>query len=182
VIKLFIALTLFFTPSWQAVDPPWQAASAFPATGEVTYYAPGLMEWVYELRIVRGEVPVCDPPQCAGYAATLRPGDLGRLVWLRPLGRPAEGPFLVVDYAAEKDFERLRARGLVAEVDFKTAQRWGMRGTLHDVQVLTESPNTERIVLPLMGMAGTVEVAPAPAPPRRQATRLWLPLTLHDAP
>ena len=132
-----LALSLLFSPISEVEDPPWYTSSEFPIAGEATYYAPGLMRWVYEYRIRRGHVPVCDPPQCVGYVATLRPGDLGRKVWLKPPGRPAEGPFLVVDYAAHKDFERLQARGLVAEVDYETALRWG-----------TEAPNLSAHRLP----------------------------------
>lgn len=178
---LILVWSLLFRPPPQPIDPPWYAASRLPARGEVTYYAPGLMRWVYELRIRLGQVPVCDPPRCVGYVATLRPGDLGRLVWLQPPGRPPEGPFLVVDYAAKKDFARLQQRGLVAEVDYETAQRWGMRLPLHDVLVLGESPLRQHTHLPLVSVGESNGARPA-ASIFSPAKRLWLPLLLHRSP
>jgi hypothetical protein len=46
------------------------------------------------------------------------------------------GPYLVVDCAADKDRERLRRRGLVAEVDYATAAQFGMlAGPLEGVKL-----------------------------------------------
>ncbi len=168
-----LALSLLFSPISEVEDPPWYTSSEFPIAGEATYYAPGLMRWVYEYRIRQEQVPVCDPPKCVGYVATLRPGDLGRTVWLKPPGRFAEGPFLVVDYAAAADFERLHQRGLVIEVDYETAQRWDMQGPVQNVQVLPESPYTERVNLPLVS---TGRERPPTSAPRQANTHLWLPL------
>lgn len=184
MLVLFLLLSAVFSPGWQAIDPPWYTASRLPVTGEVTFYAPGVMEWAYEYRLRLNQVPVCDPPQCAGYVATLRPGDLGRTVWLKPAGQPAEGPFLVVDYAARKDFERLANRGLVAEVDFATAQRWGMSGPLHDVLILAESPYTERLHLPLVVASGNAAAQPPQTTTHSHSSsgRLWLPAIMHGTP
>lgn len=146
-----LALNLLFSPLAQTIDPPWYAATRLPARGEVTFYAPGVMETVYHLRLERAQVPYCDRPACVGYIATLRPGDLGRKVWLDVPGIGVEGPFLVVDYAAARDFERLRRRGLIAEVDNVTARRWGMTRPTYDVIMLAEGPQVmHRQLLPLM--------------------------------
>ena len=112
------------------------------------------MERVYHRRLELAQVPYCDKPACVGYVATLRPGDLGRKVWLAAPGRPVDGPFLVVDYASAKDFERLRQRGLVAEVDYATAQRWRMSGPVQGVVMLAQPPAIRRITLPLVEVGG----------------------------
>lgn len=177
---LSLLLSLLLLASAPAADAPWEEATPLPARGQVTFYAPGLMEWVYEYRLQRGQVPVCDPPACVGYVATLRPGDLGRRVWLKPAGRPAEGPFLVVDYAARRHFDALVARGLVAEVDYATAQRWEMRGPLNDVVVLPASPYTHRLFVPLAS-AGR-RAASTDEDDQRQPHRLWLPAVQRNAP
>lgn len=180
VILLLLSLSLLFAPPLQPANPPWEAATDLPVRGQVTYYAPGLMEWVYEYRLRLDQVPVCDPPACVGYVAMLRPGDLGRLVWLQPAGQFAEGPFLVVDYAARNNFEALDGRGLVAEVDHATAQRWGMRGPLADVIVWQESPYTRRSFLPLISTHG--QTAASASGPTSQPARLWLPIVLRATP
>ncbi len=151
MLAALLALSLLFNPIAQNSDPPWHTATRLPARGEVTFYGRGVMETAYHLRLERAQVPYCDRPACVGYIATLRPGDLGRKVWLDVPGIGVEGPFLVVDYAAAGDFERLRRRGLIAEVDNVTARRWGMRGPAYDVIMLAEPPLImHRQLLPLM--------------------------------
>lgn len=150
VFAVFLAFSLLFNPIAQSVDPPWYMAARLPVRGEVTFYAPGVMESTYHTRLERAQVPYCDRPACVGYIATLRPGDLGRKVWLQVPGRAAEGPFLVVDYAAIEDFERLRTRGLIAEVDNVTARRWGMRGPLYNVVMTSQPPATHQLIFPLI--------------------------------
>ncbi len=150
MLALILTLSLLLSPVLQPGNPPWQEATELPARGQVTYYADGLMEWVYEFRLRQNQVPVCDPPTCIGYVAMMRAGDLGRKVWLQRPGERAEGPFLVVDYAAEPNFAGLWARGMVAEVDFNTAQRWGMQGPLAEVMIWDVSPNQVPVFLPLI--------------------------------
>jgi hypothetical protein len=150
VLALILTLSLLLTPVLQPGNPPWKEATELPARGQVTYYADGLMEWVYEQRLRQSRVPVCDPPACVGYVAMMRAGDLGRKVWLQRPGELAEGPFLVVDYAAEQNFASLWARGVVAEVDFNTARRWGMHGPLAEVMIWDVSPNQLPVFLPLI--------------------------------
>ncbi|MCS6844767.1 MAG: hypothetical protein NZ528_10695 [Caldilineales bacterium] len=177
---LSLLLSLLWLIALPTADAPWEGATPLPARGQVTHYAAGVMEWVYEYRLRQGQVPVCDPPACVGYVATLRPGDLGRRVWLKPAGRPAEGPFLVVDYAARRHFAALLARGLVAEVDYATAQRWGMQGPLNDVLVLPASPYTHRLFAPLVTTGRRPALADEEG--RRPSRPLWLPLVQRSAP
>ena len=101
--------------------------------GSVTYYAPNLMEATYEARLALGHVQPC--ADCIGMVALLDREHVGQRVWLQRPGRAAEGPFLVVDCAAAQHRAALRRRGLIAEVDFETAQRWGMTGPLQDVRL-----------------------------------------------
>lgn len=180
MLAALLALSLLLSPSLQTDNPPWLGDSELPIQGEVTYYVPGLMEWVYEYRLRLNQVPVCDPPECAGYVALLRPGDLGRKVWLQRPGHEADGPFLVVDYAASEDFERLSERGWVAEVDYMTAWRWAMQGPLQDVQVLPAPPRNHRLHLPLVAVDGPVIASPQPATGPATFRRQWLPLIQHD--
>lgn len=179
MLAALLALSLLLSPPLQANNPPLLAASELPVQGEVTYYVPELMEWVYEYRLRLNQVPVCDPPECVGYVAMLRAGDLGRKVWLQRPGYEADGPFLVVDHASSKDYERLLARGWVAEVDYITAWRWGMQGPLYDVQVLSAPPSNRRVSLPFVAVDGPVRAASEPASGRAQSRRLFLPL-IHD--
>jgi len=154
LFALILALSMIFTLTPQAGDPPWYVATPLPARGEVTFYAPDVMERVYHRRLELAQVPYCDKPTCVGYIATLRPGDLGRKVWLAVPGKPVEGPFLVVDFASKSDFVRLGQRGLIAEVDNQTARRWRMSAPLQGVMMLSQPPPTRRIALPLVEVHG----------------------------
>lgn len=102
--------------------------------GEVTYYGPGVMERVYANRLRWNHVEACE--ECIGMVALLDRQHVGERVFLQRPGHDPEGPFLVVDCAAKKDFRRLKERGLVAEVDWRTARRWRMRGPLYGVRVV----------------------------------------------
>ena len=105
--------------------------------GQLTYYREGLMEEVYRNRLAWGHVEPC--PRCIGQIAVLDRAHLGKHAYLTVNGATT-GPYLVVDVAAEKDRERLRARGLVAEVDHATARRFGMLGgPLEGVRVFVMS-------------------------------------------
>ncbi|MCA9870088.1 MAG: hypothetical protein H6649_00280 [Caldilineae bacterium] len=164
---IILTLSLLLSPVQQQPNPPWYMSTPLPARGEVTFYAYDVMERAYHRRLELAQVPYCDKPACVGYIATLRPGDLGRKVWLVRPGLPAEGPFLVVDYAAARDFDRLNQRGVVAEVDYETARRWGMSGPLYNVTMLSESPMTERMYLPMVPIGRPASTLPAPATQRQ---------------
>lgn len=97
--------------------------------GEVTYYRPGLMEEVYRNRLDMGHVQPC--PNCIGLIALEGRANVGRRAYLTRPGHKPEGPFLVVDTGA------FRTPGRVAEVDYRTARRWGMAGPLRGVRIFT---------------------------------------------
>lgn len=172
---IILFVSLLFSLVQQQPDPPWYMATPLPARGEVTFYAYDVMERAYHRRLELAQVPYCDKPACVGYVATLRPGDLGRKLWLMRPGLPAEGPFLVVDYAAARDFARLDQRGMVAEVDYETARRWGMTGPLYDVLVLSKAPVTPRVYLPMITDGSSAAVQPAPDRPR-----IWPSILVND--
>ena len=102
MLAALLALSLLLTPLAQTIDPPWYAATRLPARGEVTFYGRGVMETTYHLRLERAQVPYCDRPACVGYIATLRPGDLGRKVWLDVPGI-GEGKIAAIRYARENN-------------------------------------------------------------------------------
>lgn len=108
--------------------------TAAALTGSVTYYNPGVMERVYENRLAWGHVQPCE--ECVGMVALLDREHVGKQVYLVRDGGPVEGPFLVVDCSAAQDIARHRRNGKVAEVDWPTAQRWGMTGPLANVRVV----------------------------------------------
>lgn len=182
MITALLALSLLFAPVLQDSAPPWHVSTPLPATGEVTFYAPNVMERTYNLRLRLAEVPYCDPPECIGYVATLRPGDLGRKVWLQVPGREAEGPFLVVDYAARRDFSNLVDRGLIAEVDYQTAQRWGMKKPFYDVVMLAQPTGSQQLPLPIANDAGHAVVKVLKHGATSSVPRIWVPLMIADTP
>lgn len=109
---------------------------ALELSGLATFYAPGLMDEVAANRRAWGQVEEC--AACVGAVALLEPGLIGRRVWLQAPGRGIEGPFLVVDCAQAEHRAGLAARGWVVDVDWETAQRWGMAGPLAGVRVFVE--------------------------------------------
>jgi hypothetical protein len=119
--------TTHTTPTQTTTQPGWAGQTALPVTGRATYYVPGLMERVYKTRRQLGQVEPC--PECVGMIAMLRVRDVGRRVWIAVDGAVL-GKFLVVDCASPADYERLVARGLVAEFSYEWAQRLGMKGPL----------------------------------------------------
>lgn len=99
--------------------------------GQATYYAEGVMA---KVAVNRGYIAdVADyrawleREGLVGTVALNAAGDLGRWVYLEgPQG--VEGPFLSIDCAQRDHYVDRVRRGRVVEVDWWTAQRWGMRG------------------------------------------------------
>lgn len=88
--------------------------------GWITFYNSGVMEEVYAGRLVwDARIQPCN--ECIGLATIPDPIYLGRRIWLKPVGRQWEGPFLVVDCGVPLNPEH------IAEVAKVTAKRWGMR-------------------------------------------------------
>jgi hypothetical protein len=101
------------------------------------YYNPGVMEPVVQYRYRTKEIDVC--ADCVGHVALLRAGDINRRVWVQLADGSVEGPFQVVDVAARHDIPQLLQRGWAIDVDYETAQRWGLNRP-KPVTILSEPP------------------------------------------
>ena len=104
----------------------YRQPSALPVTGYAMYYNPNIMQEVLHYRLEMGEVAQCQ--ECIGNVALLRAGDLNRRVWLQWQDGDVEGPYLVVDVAAQHHVTQLLNRNWVVDVDNRTAMRRGMAG------------------------------------------------------
>ncbi len=89
------------------------------------YYNPGVMEHCESSRRKFDHIEPC--AECIGRVAMLRYGDINRKVWLQFYGSHVEGPYHVIDTAATQHVGMLLARDWIIDVDYQTAQRWGMR-------------------------------------------------------
>ena len=118
-------------------------------TGLITYYADGVMDEVYRNRLAWGHVQPC--AECIGMAAMLDRDHIGQQVWIDgPLG--IEGPFLVVDCGNAAHRKQQEARHLIAEVDYQTAMRWGMKGPIEGrVQWETPIASRDKLASPISG-------------------------------
>jgi hypothetical protein len=114
--------------AWTTLVPPYSDASPLPAQGRAMYYNPGVMAEVLAYRLNLGHVTPC--PECIGYAALLRSGDINRKVWIQWPDGVVDGPYLVVDVAAKQHVGTLLARNWVVDVDHETAARRGMNQPL----------------------------------------------------
>ena len=153
LIQVFLfSLALSLCGPSAATPPP-------PArTGLATYYAPGVMETVYQNRLAWEQITPC--PECVGQVALRDGGDIGRKVWLRFRG-VVYGPFLVVDCAAPRNRAQMDRQGRVVEMSYPWARRLGMNGPL-PVEVLFGEPEPEpepgldyRVYLPFVPMTYT---------------------------
>lgn len=135
-------------PPYESQTPLIAGTTQTPATpylGRAMYYADGVMNDVLENR--RGQFPEsmvkdCEDgtdPKYKGCVALLRSGDMGREIWMKRPGQRPEGPFLVIDVASKRDVSCLLYRSWVVDIDFGTAERWGMVGVgpLDGVQLCT---------------------------------------------
>ncbi len=126
---------------WKDLTPDYFQASPLPAQGRAMYYNPNVFERVLDFRLSANHVTECE--ECIGYVALLRRGDLDRRVWLRREGKPAEGPFWVIDVAGKNHVGMLLERNWVVDVDYETAMRWRMNRPI-PITVL-ETPTPDRI-------------------------------------
>lgn len=130
---------------WRAVvaglRPGYWDASILPVQGVAMYYNPGVFQQVLDFRYEHDHITACD--ECIGYVALLRAGDIDRRVWLQRQGRIAEGPFWVVDVAAQRDIPGLLEREWVVDIDHNTAMRWRMAGPIPITVYAAESPEAQ---------------------------------------
>ena len=119
------------------LEPGYYEETPLPTEGWMMYYNPGVMERVLDFRRKARHVTQC--PECIGYVAMLRAGDLDRRIWIEREGRPLEGPFWVIDVAAPQHVGQLLERGWIVDVDYETAMRWGM-GRPHWVRIWGAPP------------------------------------------
>ncbi len=139
IASLILAISLVLSiPSLQGSDltPGYWERSPLPQTGVATHYAQGVMEYVVQYRLDRGEISAC--PECVGTVAMLRAGDIGRRVWLVPPGGEMVGPFLVVDCARRTDIDDLLARGWVVDLSYSLGQTWGLYRPMDGYTVLAD--------------------------------------------
>lgn len=138
VFLIFILWAAGLLPPAQAEDlvPGYWEQTPLPHTGLATFYAAGMMEHVLAVRGGHGQVLRCD--ECVGTVALLRAGDIGRKVWLQPLGGERVGPFLVIDCARREDIPPLVARNWAVDVSYELGALWGMDRPLDGVMVLAD--------------------------------------------
>ena len=100
--------------------------------GHAAYYNPGVMEQVVAVRQA-GWTANPLPPEFShviGFIARQDCSEIGRLVWIFHESEGVRGPYLVADCANKLEgHDRVMERkGIVVEVDFNTATRWGVVG------------------------------------------------------
>lgn len=123
--------------TWETLSPAYSERSPLPLHGLAMYYNPGIMREVLAYRLQMAQIDPC--PECVGYVALLRRGDLNRKVWILWPDGTVEGPFLVVDVAARHHVSPLLKRGWAVDVDYQTALRHRMNRPL-PVTVLAAPP------------------------------------------
>lgn len=104
------------------------------AMGLASQYAPGVMEQVVENRQEWGQLPAI-LPRVDGYIAVVDCDALGEVWLLRPAGGLVWERFLVVDCAGPQlrpdgltGGQWMERNGIIAEVGYPTAERWGTVG------------------------------------------------------
>jgi len=130
-----------------------EAALAFLIlTGWASQYGPGVAERVIAVR-QGGRTAATLPanlPEVDGFIAVRECPDIGGIWLLRPEGAQTWERFLVIDCASRSDhqseqdprsgWEWMVGGGIVAEVDFETAKRWGTIGRGIRVEYIPDWP------------------------------------------
>lgn len=126
----------------------WNITLPAYAKGNVVWYSPDLMEATAQAQGI-------DLSQYVDGVALMSCQDFGQVVWIKRPGYDWEGPFIVVDCAKRQHmFAAIYYNGEIAEVGFKTAERWGM----------VHIENGERIVSSYVAL--DVEIYKGSAPPQ----------------
>lgn len=106
-------------------------------TGVASQYAPGVMDEVISTRQRMGQLPQ-DIPEVDGFVARPLCSEIGEIVYLRPVGQSEWEKFLVVDCGCPVGYAWMVNNGVLVEVDYETAARWGTVGYGIDIEMLTE--------------------------------------------
>jgi len=173
---------------WSNMRPGYYEQTVFPVQGISTYYNPGIMEQVLEYRFKSKDITDC--PECIGYIALVRAGDINRRVWMQMDDGTVEGPYLVADCAGRNHVARLLRIGWGVDVDWQTAQRWEMK--MRNVTLLDAPPEEWAQTIATIGEqrealaaatatpAAVAQAAPA-ATTTPQPTRAIEELPVHPA-
>ncbi len=112
-------------------------ASLLIFTGLMSQYDPTVMERSVINNQANGHLPE-EVPHTDGFVALADCGEVGRIVFMRPLGNSNWESFLVADCASKTDsqsdtdsrsgYEWMLTEGIIAEVDYQTALRWKTAG------------------------------------------------------
>ncbi len=137
------------------LNPPWEEQTPGLKTGikgTATYYAKGVMDIVLKNRVSWGQIDPSTCPDCKGYVAMMRKGDLGRKVWIRIENTQNSnlnkgtvlGPYLVIDMGAKGDIKSLLEKNFVIDLSYEIANYIGMvnKGGVQ-VSVWDHKPNTD---------------------------------------
>ena len=119
------------------------ATAALIASGQATFYAPGVMDTVIDNRVSWGQLP----PQvrAAEAVALLDPDWIGKNVWVELPGGEVYGPLIVADCAAAHDRERLQRIGWAVDINYTLAMRLGIiDGPMWGVRVWDQYPHETR--------------------------------------
>ncbi|MBK8050144.1 MAG: hypothetical protein IPK16_25395 [Anaerolineales bacterium] len=77
--------------NWAALSPTYWEQTPLPVSGVAMYYNPFVMDGVLRYRQNVGNIDSC--PECVGYIALLRAGDINRRVWIHWLMARTKDPF-----------------------------------------------------------------------------------------
>ena len=110
------------------------------STGWASQYAPGVMDKVIVNRQAWDQIPD-EIDQYDGFVAGRYPDEIGKAVWIRPVGTDEWELFLVVDCAgiADGGLAWMKRSGVLYEVDYQTAVRWDTVGRGIKIEVMSSN-------------------------------------------
>ena len=147
-VAILVSALLILPWPWPDVlrpDVPWSDVPIQEAVtlGWASQYAGGVMERVVRFRQDQGQLP----RPLFGYDGAVAArdcDDIGKAVWLRPVGAEDFERFIVADCASRVDsrwqdglsgWEWMLKLDVLVEVDRQTAGRWGCVGRLIRVEM-----------------------------------------------
>lgn len=119
----------------------WSAITVL-SIGTASHYGPGgVMESTIAARQRMGHIPQV-LPDVDGYVARPYPNDLGKIIWLKPIGYHSWESFLVVDCGGVADGGRawMLDNNVLVETDYQTAKRWRSVGRGIKVEMRSSKP------------------------------------------